>query len=422
MAVRRAVITGIGVVSPGSTGKESFWELLSNGRSATRRIRAFDPTGHRSQVAAECDFDPIAEGLTFREARANDRVTQFALVAAREALADSGLEVTSGLAERTATALGSAVGGTTTMEREYTVLSNGGRDWVVDPWYTTPHAYDYFLPSSLAAAVAADVGASGPAVVISNGCTSGIDSVGYAKELIEFGEADVVVTGASDAPISPITLTCFDILKATSACNDTPETACRPFDRERTGLILGEGAAILILEELEHALKRGARIYAEVSGHATRCNALHMTGLTTHGREMSEAINRALDEAELSPTDVDYVNAHGSGTQQNDKHETAAVKASLGAHAYQIPMSGIKSMIGHSLGAVGSLEIAACALSMQRDVILPTVNLFVPDPDCDLDYVPNEAREGHIDVALSVGSGFGGFQSAIILSNPERKR
>lgn len=418
MSERRAVITGIGVVSPGGEGKDGFWDLLSHGRTATRRIQAFDPSPHRCQVAAECDFDPLASGLDYQQARANDRVAQFALAASNEALADAGLVIEGSLAERTGTAIGSAVGGTTTMEREYTVLSNGGRDWVVDPFYTSPHAYDYFLPSSIAASVARHVGARGPAAVVSNGCTSGIDSVGYAKELIEFGEADVVVTGASDAPISPITLTCFDIIKATSVRNGTPETACRPFDRNRTGLILGEGCAILIVEEYEHARRRGAQIYAEVAGHATRCNAFHMTGLSPHGVEMSEAINRALLEARLNPTDVDYVNAHGSGTKQNDKHETAAVKRSLGQHAYNIPMSGIKSMIGHSLGAIGSLEIAACALSMKHGVIIPTANLFDPDPDCDLDYVPNVAREGNVKVALSLGSGFGGFQSAIILKDP----
>ncbi|MDQ0711663.1 beta-ketoacyl-[acyl-carrier-protein] synthase family protein [Streptomyces sp. DT199] len=417
---RRAVITGIGVVAPGGIGTESFWRLLVEGRTATRTITQFDASGHRCRVAAECDFDPLALGLTPQQVRRTDRVSQLAMVAAGEALADSGLEIDGALAERTGVALGSAVGGTTTMEREYSVLSEGGRNWVVDPSFAVPHLYDYFLPSSIASEVARTTSALGPASVVSTGCTSGIDSVGYAAELIRDGEADVMVTGATDAPISPITVTCFDVIRATSARNDDPATACRPFDRTRTGLILGEGSAVLILEELEHARRRGATVYAEVSGYAARCNAYHMTGLTAEGREMSEAIDLALADARVDPGAVDYVNAHGSGTKQNDRHETAAVKRSLGQHAYDTPMSGIKSMIGHSLGAIGSLEIAACALSMRHGVVVPTANLHEPDPECDLDYVPNTAREKRLDAVLTVGSGFGGFQSAMVLTSLER--
>ncbi|MEU1910939.1 beta-ketoacyl-[acyl-carrier-protein] synthase family protein [Streptomyces massasporeus] len=417
---RRAVITGIGVVAPGGIGTEPFWRLLVEGRTATRTITQFDASGHRCRVAAECDFDPLALGLTPQQVRRTDRVSQLAMVAAGEALADSGLEIDGALAERTGVALGSAVGGTTTMEREYSVLSEGGRNWVVDPSFAVPHLYDYFLPSSIASEVARTTGALGPASVVSTGCTSGIDSVGYAAELIRDGEADVMVTGATDAPISPITVTCFDVIRATSARNDDPATACRPFDRTRTGLILGEGSAVLVLEELEHARRRGATVYAEVSGYTARCNAYHMTGLTAEGREMSEAIDLALADARVDPGAVDYVNAHGSGTKQNDRHETAAVKRSLGQHAYDTPMSGIKSMIGHSLGAIGSLEIAACALSMKHGVVVPTANLHEPDPECDLDYVPNTAREKRLDAVLTVGSGFGGFQSAMVLTSLER--
>ena len=417
---RRAVITGIGVVAPGGIGTEPFWRLLVEGRTATRTITQFDASGHRCRVAAECDFDPLALGLTPQQVRRTDRVSQLAMVAAGEALADSGLEIDGALAERTGVALGSAVGGTTTMEREYSVLSEGGRNWVVDPSFAVPHLYDYFLPSSIASEVARTTGALGPASVVSTGCTSGIDSVGYAAELIRDGEADVMVTGATDAPISPITVTCFDVIRATSARNDDPATACRPFDRTRTGLILGEGSAVLILEELEHARRRGATVYAEVSGYAARCTAFHMTGLTAEGREMSEAIDLALADARVDPGAVDYVNAHGSGTKQNDRHETAAVKRSLGRHAYETPMSGIKAMIGHSLGAIGSLEIAACALSMRHGVVVPTANLHEPDPECDLDYVPNTAREKRLDAVLTVGSGFGGFQSAMVLTSLER--
>ncbi|MFJ1597409.1 beta-ketoacyl-[acyl-carrier-protein] synthase family protein [Streptomyces sp. NPDC088261] len=417
---RRAVITGIGVVAPGGIGKEPFWELLTSGRTATRTITRFDPSGHRCQVAAECDFDPLAHGLSRQQVRRTDRVSQLAMVAAEEAVTDSGLDIDGALAERTGVAIGSAVGGTTTMEREYAVLSDGGREWVVDPSFAVPHLYDYFLPSSIAAEVAVVAGARGPAAVVSTGCTSGIDSVGYAAELIQDGGADVMITGATDAPVSPITLTCFDVIRATSARNDDPATACRPFDRTRTGLILGEGSAVLVLEEYEHARCRGAMIYGEVAGYTSRCNAFHMTGLKEDGREMSEAIEGAMKQARVNGTDIDYINAHGSGTKQNDRHETAAVKRSLGDHAYRTPMSGIKAAVGHSLGAIGSIEIAACALSMLRGVVVPTANLHEADPECDLDYVPNVARERRLDAVLTVGSGFGGFQSAMVLTKLER--
>ncbi|MEV0667861.1 beta-ketoacyl-[acyl-carrier-protein] synthase family protein [Actinomadura luteofluorescens] len=419
---RRTVITGIGVVAPGGIGTGPFWELITSGRTATRRITQFDPSAHRCQVAAECDFDPAAAGLTPREIRRGDRFVQLAKVAAREAVDDSGLSVDGRLAERTGVAMGSAVAGTKSMESEYVVLSDGGAHWKVDPAYVSPHMYDYFLPSSVAAEVALTTGARGPATVVSTGCTSGIDSVAHAAEVIRDGSADVVVTGGSDAPISPITVTCFDVIKAQSVYNDEPPRACRPFDRTRRGLILGEGSAVLVLEEYEHARRRGARIYAEVAGAASRCNAFHMTGLKPDGREMGEAITTALDEARMNPEDVDYVNAHGSGTKQNDRHETAAFKRALGEHARRTPVSGIKAAVGHSLGAIGSIEIAACALAMAHGVVPPTANLREPDPECDLDYVPLDAREHRVRGALTVGSGFGGFQSAMVFRDPERAR
>ncbi|CAM5329683.1 Actinorhodin polyketide putative beta-ketoacyl synthase 1 OS=Streptomyces fumanus OX=67302 GN=GCM10018772_19820 PE=3 SV=1 [Streptomyces fumanus] len=230
-----------------------------------------------------------------------------------------------------------------------------------------------------------------------------------------------MVAGATDAPISPITVACFDAIKATTPRNDDPEHASRPFDASRNGFVLGEGSAVFVLEELGHARARGARIYAEVAGFATRSNAFHMTGLRPDGKEMAEAIRVALDEARLNPEDIDYVNAHGSGTKQNDRHETAAFKRSLGEHAYRTPVSSIKSMIGHSLGAIGSIEIAASVLAIANDVVPPTANLHTPDPECDLDYVPLTARDQLTDAVLSVGSGFGGFQSAIVLADPERR-
>ncbi|MDH2390802.1 MULTISPECIES: beta-ketoacyl-[acyl-carrier-protein] synthase family protein [Streptomyces] len=413
---RRAVITGIGVVAPGGIGREPFWDMLTAGRTATRRITLFDPTAFRSQVAAEADFDPAAAGLSPRQIRRMDRAAQFAVVSAREAVADSGLDLANTPPERIGVSIGSAVGCTMGLEEEYVLLSDAGRHWLVDHSYGVPHLYGYMVPSTLAVEVAWEVGAEGPTALISTGCTSGLDSIGHGAQLIEEGAADVVVTGATDAPLSPITSACFDAIKATSPNNDDPEHASRPFDQDRDGFVLAEGAAVLVMEEKTAAEARGAHVYGELVGFAGRSNAFHMTGLKANGREMAEAIKVALDRARLAPASVDYINAHGSGTKQNDRHETAAFKRSLGSHAHKVPVSSIKSMVGHSLGAIGSIEVAACALALDRQVVPPTANLRTSDPECDLDYVPLTAREHRMDVVLSVGSGFGGFQSAMLLA------
>lgn len=412
---RRAVITGVGAVAPGGIGKKAFWKLLAEGRSATRLITHFDASAYQSRMAGECDFDPVREGLDPQEIRRLDRAAQFGVVATREAMLDSNLEFDQLDPGRLGVSLGTAVGCTTSLEREFIVGSDSGKNWEVDQTYTIPHLYDYFTPSSMAVEIAWVAGAEGPATVVSTGCTSGLDAVGYAAELIVEGSADVMVAGGTEAPLSPITVVCFDVIRASSTRNDDPEHACRPFDATRDGLVLGEGSAILVLEELEHARRRGAHIYAEVAGFASRCNAFHMTGLHPEGKEMSDAINAALVQAKVNPTDIDYINAHGSGTKQNDVHETEAFKRSLGEHAYRTPVSGFKSMIGHSLGAIGTLEIVGSLLAVEEGLIPPTANLHEPDPDCDLDYVPLVAREKKVDTVLTVGSGFGGFQSAMVL-------
>jgi minimal PKS ketosynthase (KS/KS alpha) len=414
-AGRRVVITGAGVTAPGGIGVKDFWTLLSEGRTATRHITLFDASPFRSRVAGEVDFDPAAHGLSPQQIRRMDRAAQFAVVTAAEALADSGLEQQELDPHRTGVTVGSAVGATMGLDREYNVVSDGGRLDLVDHRYAMPHLYDYLVPSSFAAEVAWSVGAEGPVTVVSTGCTSGLDAVGYAAELVREGSVDLMIAGASDAPISPITVACFDAIKATTPRNDEPEYASRPFDRSRNGFVLAEGAAMFVLEDYDRARARGAHIYAELAGFATRCNAYHMTGLRPDGREMAEAIRVALDQARMNPDDLDYINAHGSGTKQNDRHETAAFKLSLGEHAYRTPVSSIKSMIGHSLGAIGSIEIAACLLAIEHNTLPPTANLYEPDPECDLDYVPVTARPWDTDAVLTVGSGFGGFQSAMVL-------
>jgi minimal PKS ketosynthase (KS/KS alpha) len=417
--MKRTVVTGVGVVAPGGTTRDRFWQMITEGRTATRRITFFDASGFRSQIAAEVDFDPQAAGLTDEETARMDRYIQFAVVAALEAMRDSGLDLERLDHDRMGVCLGSAVGGTTYLENGYLAVSDHGKEWLVDPSKAWPYLYNSIVPSSLASEVAYKFGGHGPAAVISTGCTSGIDAIGYAHNLIQEGEATVMIAGASESPISPISLACFDPIKATSSRNDDPAHASRPFDRDRDGFVMGEGGAVLILEELEHARARGAHIYCEIVGFASRGNAFHMTGLKPDGLDMAEAITDAMQQGGITPEAIGYINAHGSGTKQNDRHETAAYKKALGQHAYAIPISSIKSMIGHSLGAIGALEMAACALVIDRGVIPPTANYEHPDPECDLDYTPNIAKRRQVDVALSTGSGFGGFQSAMIFARPK---
>ncbi|MBO4209525.1 beta-ketoacyl-[acyl-carrier-protein] synthase family protein [Micromonospora echinofusca] len=416
MTARRTVVTGIGVVAPGGVTRKQFWSTITEGQTATRRITFFDPSPFRSQVAAECDFDPAAAGLTARERRRSDRYVQFALAASIEALADSGLELTDAVRDHTGVVLGTAVGGTMALENEYVVASDSGAEWLVDPECAGPYLYPALVPSSLAADVACRHGLHGPAQVVSTGCTSGIDAIGYAHQLIVDGEAEVVVAGASDSPISPVTVASFDAIKATTPDNDDPAHASRPFDAGRTGFVLAEGCAVLVLEELAHARRRGAHVYCELAGYANRSNGYHMTGLRPDGVEMALAVTAALDQARRNPEEVSYISAHGSATRQNDRHETAAFKRALGAAAYRVPISSIKSMVGHSLGAIGSIEMAACALAIEYGVVPPTANWANRDPECDLDYVPVTARDLPVEVALSVGSGFGGFQSAMLFA------
>ncbi|MFI8434618.1 beta-ketoacyl-[acyl-carrier-protein] synthase family protein [Streptomyces sp. NPDC079020] len=415
---RRVAVTGVGVVAPGGIGAPAFWDLLAAGRTATRGITLFDPAGFRSRIAAECDFDPAAHGLDEELIARSDRYVQFALVAAAEALADAGIDPEKEDPWRIGVSMGTAVGGTTRLEHDYVAVSGTGARWDVDHRPAGRHLERAFSPSTLASAVAEQVGAHGPVQTVSTGCTSGLDAIGYAFHAVEEGRVDVCLAGASDSPITPITVACFDAIKATSANNDDPEHASRPFDAGRDGFVMGEGGAVLVLEDLEHARARGATVHCEIVGYATFGNAYHMTGLTPEGLEMARAIETALDHARIDRTRIDYVNAHGSGTKQNDRHETAAVKRALGRHAYKVPMSSIKSMVGHSLGAIGAIEIAACVLALIHQTVPPTANYETPDPECDLDYVPRVARPLKLRSVLSVGSGFGGFQSAVALTRP----
>lgn len=410
------------MVAPGEPGARPFWAAMTAGKPATGPITLFDASRFRCRIAAESRFDPVTAGLTPQQIRRTDRAGQFAIAATAEALADAGLSPGDLPPERTGVSIGNAIGNTMLMEQEYAAGSDGGRLWLCDQNYGVPHAYCSMVSSSIAVEVAWASQAEGPATVVSTGCTSGLDAVGHASQLICEGSADVVITGATEAPVTPITVACFDALKATSVRNDDPAGACKPFDLHRDGLVLGEGAAVFVLEEESHARSRGARIRAIIAGYASRANAYHMTGLQPEGRELAEAIRRALGNARVDPSEIDYVSAHGSGTRQNDRHETAALKASLGHHAYRAPASSIKSMIGHSLGGIGAIEIAACVFALEDQVVPPTANLETRDPECDLDYVPGDARQVPVNTVLNVGSGFGGFQTAIVLLSSRRSR
>ncbi len=415
--MKRVVITGIGVVAPGGTGREAFWHTLTTGKSACDLAQMDRLAEFRSQVVgAVTEWAPASYGLTEDEIDRLDKHIQFALVAAAEAWADSHLDHAQLDHSRMGLAGGTAIGSTMRLEQEYLAVSRNATEFNVDPALATPYLYHAVTPSSLSAELAVKYQVKGPVATISSGCTAGIDAIAHAFEWIQNGDIDIALAGASEAGICPINMASFDAIKGTTPRNNEPKRASRPFDKTRNGFVLGEGCAFLVLENLDFALQRHAHIYAEINGYGSALNAYHMTGLQRNGLDMAQAIKRALDTANIPPDSVCHINAHGSSTTQNDIHETNAFKAIWKEQAYHIPISSIKSMVGHSLGAIGAIEIAASALIIQRGIIPPTINYSMPDPECDLDYVPNEARKQAVDVLVSTGSGFGGFQSALVLS------
>jgi minimal PKS ketosynthase (KS/KS alpha) len=413
---RRAVITGVGVVAPGGIGVKDFWDLLSDGRTATRGITFFDASQFRSRVAAEVDFDPEAHGLTPQEIRRMDRAVQFAVVTTAEAMADSGLEPGDLDPYRTGVSIGSAVGATQGLDREYRVVSDGGRLDLVDHRYAVPHLYDYFVPSSFAREVAWKAGAEGPATVVSTGCTSGLDAIGYAVGLIREGSADVMLSGAAAAPISPITVACFDAIKATTPRNDDPEHASRPFDDSRNGFVLGEGAAMFVVEEYERARARGARIYAEIAGSGSTADAHHITAPAPEGEGAVACMEQALFDAQISVVDVAHINAHGTSTPLNDLAEARAINKVFGEPGP--PVTSTKGVTGHGLGAAGAIEAVASILAIERKLIPPTYGCEQLDPEIHLDVVRGEARAWEPGPVLSNSFGFGGHNGCLIILPP----
>ena len=419
---RRVVVTGMGAISAAGIGVEALWHAARDGRAFGGRITRFDVSRYGSKIAAMADnFDPVALGINGNDLARMDRVTQFCLVAARHSMSDAGLSAEQLEPTRAGVCIGTAIGGVGFMERVFNQVcrrNNGKPEMVeVTPDAVDPSVYSGFLAHSVSSEVALDMGFKGPCTTMATGCTAGVDAIGVAADFIAAEIADVVITGGADAPITPIVLTAFDNINCLTRRNDDPARASRPFDLHRDGFLLAEGCGILVLESEEHACARRARIYGRVLSFASLSNAYHMTGLPADGTALARTIRRALSRAEINADEVDYINAHGSSTQQNDINETAAFKTVFGERARRIPISSTKSVIGHSLGAASALESIVCLCAIEDGIIPPTTNYESPDSRCDLDYVPNEPREGRLRVVECNSSGFSGIHSSILFGH-----
>jgi beta-ketoacyl-acyl-carrier-protein synthase II len=418
---RRVVVTGLGVLAANGIGKEDFWQACISGRSGIRRITRFDASALSTQIAGEIqDFDPQTLGLTPEECTNLDRGAQLAVAASNLAWQDAGLN--NGLSEEERDCSGVYMG------TAISSMENGEKLWVqlrsqgIEP---ENNQLNYAIPAGLrminapATAVAAHHQLHGPSSVIATGCSAGADAIGQAFWLIQEGRADRMLAGGVDSAITYAVMDVFCVLGAMSTRNDDPQRASRPYDKGRDGFVMAEGSGILFLEERELALARNAHIYAELITFSSNCNAHHMTALPKDGSPLRDLLRQALQETGITAAQLDYINSHGSSTPPNESAETAAYKAALGEHAYRIPISSTKSMIGHAQGGASAIEAVVTALTIERQVIHPTINQENPDPNCDLDYVPNVARPATVDVALSHSSGFGGVNSALIFVRPD---
>lgn len=403
---RRVVVTGLGVVASIGHDVPAFWASLLAGRGGIHRVSLFDPSDFASQIGAEVRDWEAAQHMDPKEARRNDRYTHFGFVAAKQAVADSGLDPAKEDGDRVGVIIGSGIGGMYTYESQLKVLAERG------PRKVSPFTIPSLIGNMCAGLVAIEYGARGPNFGIVSACATGTHALGEAAHAIRRGDADVMIAGGTEAAITPFAYASFCSMKAMSTRNDAPEKACRPFDKGRDGFIMGEGAGVLVLESLEHARARGARIYCELAGYAATSDAFHITQPDPEGKGLSMAMKRAMASANVTPGEVDYVNAHGTSTPYNDKFETLAIKKVFGEHARKLAISSTKSMTGHLLGAAGGIESVICVKTIETGMIAPTINLEEPDPDCDLDYVPNVARAAKVRTALSNNLGFGG-QNAV---------
>ncbi len=400
----------MGVLSPLGNEIQTFWKNLSEGRSGISTYTAFDSTGHACKIAGEIkDFDPTPFFNNPKASRRTDRFTQFAVAAAKLALEDSGLDLETTDRNRFGVMIGSGIGGLKSMEDECRRLFDRG------PSRTSPFTIAMMISNMASGIISMEHGLGGPNMCIVTACATANNSIGEAWRTLKFGDADVFLAGGCEATITPLGMAGFAAMKAMSCRNNEPHKASRPFDRDRDGFVMGEGAGIVLLEELEHAKRRGARIYCELAGYGCTADAFHMTQPQPDGEGAARAMRIAMNHAKVNPEDVDYINAHATSTPLGDICETKAIKLALGDHAYKTMVSATKSMTGHLLGAAGGVELAATALSMQHGVVLPTVNLDNPDPECDLDNVPNVARETPIKTAISNSFGFGGHNASLVI-------
>jgi len=413
MMGRRVVVTGMGVVSPIGIGVKEFEEGIFSGKNGIKKITRFDTSSYKSRIGGEITNLNVGDYLSPKDIRRMDRFTQFGMIAAMEAIEQAGLNVNSKNSEKIGVLVGSGVGGLQTVEREKAVLMEKG------PQRVSPFLVPMLITNIASAYIAIKYGFRGPNLSISTACATGTHAIGEAFRMIQRGEADAMVAGGAEAAITPLGLAGFCAMRALSTRNDEPERASRPFDRERDGFVIGEGAGILILEELEFARKRGANIWAEVIGFGMSSDAYHITQPVADGRGIRIAMENALKDAKVNLQDVDYINAHGTSTPLNDRVETKSIKDLFKDRAYEIPVSSTKSMTGHLLGATGGVEAIACILAIQRKRVPPTINYEFPDPDCDLDYVPNEAREIDVRIAMSNSMGFGGHNATIVIKRFE---
>jgi 3-oxoacyl-[acyl-carrier-protein] synthase II len=405
---RRVVVTGLGVVTALGHNVNSFWDALVAGRSGVSRVTLFDPSPYASQIGGQVRDWDAAQHMDPKEVRRNDRYTHFGFVAARQAVGDSGLDMTKEDGDRVGVIIGSGIGGMYTYESQLKVLTERG------PRKVSPFTIPSLIGNICAGLVSIEYGARGPSFGIVSACATGTHSLGEAAHAIRRGDADVMIAGGSEAAITPFAYASFCAMKAMSTHNDAPEKASRPFDRQRDGFIMGEGAGVVVLESLEHAQARGARIYCELAGYAATSDAYHITQPDPEGKGLSLAMRRALASAALEPSQIDYINAHGTSTPYNDKFETLAIKKVFGEHAAKLAISSTKSMTGHLLGAAGGIESVICVKTLQTQMIAPTINLEDPDPECDLDYVPNVARAAKVSAVLSNNLGFGGQNAAVV--------
>ncbi|MFZ5966346.1 MAG: beta-ketoacyl-ACP synthase II [Bacillota bacterium] len=406
---KRVVITGIGAITPIGIGKNEYWEALKAGKNGVGKITKFDATDYPTQIAAEVkNFEPN-NYIDKKESKRMDRFTQFAVAASKMAIEDSGLELDKIDADRFGVVLGSGIGGIETLEKEYEKMASKG------PGRVSPFFIPMMISNIGSGQVSMAFGAKGPNTTVVTACASSTNAIGEAFKIVQRGDANVMITGGAEASITPLSMAGFCSMKAMSTRNDDPQTASRPFDQDRDGFIMGEGSGIVILEEYEHAVNRGARIYGEIIGYGMSADAYHITTPAPGGEGAARSMKSAIMDAGIPVEAIDYINAHGTSTPYNDKFETMAIKSLFGEHAYRLSVSSTKSMTGHLLGGAGAIEAIACLLAVTEDFIPPTINYTTPDPECDLDYVPNVGKSKVVNYALSNSLGFGGHNASIVI-------